>query len=487
MICEQVDDLADAALRVGVVDVDAAGGVAAGRGLRILAGRRFAAAHEDRRQVGRALGIERRFHRSGQHDVVVEQFDGDVGVRDEAPEIVLEAGNVALDGEIEADDLLAVRAEDEDVGFADALAEQIDAACRAGDRIGDRGIGDQYVVGVGRQVDDDRLVEAELDALPLAAESTAHERLPSPRRRRDAAGAAAEAGRASPPATAAACMARLPNGGRRLKAIALSFPCPHFGDFARLDEPDGAAAAIAGDQIVGLVPGLFLRVDDRAQRQRQPVGHLLRDRDDLRLLRRELQRRRLADLDLLAFLVLLDRLVDRQHADVLEDGFGDEAAAAVGRCSAAARHDHVDVVVRKDEAAGRGVGRDLGGDRALARGQDRRHEALAFADQLRAAQRLAGCTWRHAPPSRFSFSIASGSAARVMKFAFMASGGHACQSSWPPIVAPIGTSAVSTRTSDSSIAGCCGPRSTRFAAAEPQPCSWRRSRRRPPQPPQPQE
>ena len=59
-------------------------------------------------------------------------------------------------------------AEHEDVGFADALAEQIDAACRACDRIGDRRIGDQYVVGIGRQIDDDRLVEAELDALTFA-------------------------------------------------------------------------------------------------------------------------------------------------------------------------------------------------------------------------------------------------------------------------------------------------------------------------------
>ena len=83
-------------------------------------------------------------------------------------EVFLEAGDVALDGEIEADDLLAVRAEDEDVGLADRLAEQVDAPRRARHRIGDGRVGDQDVVGVGRQVDDDRLVEAELDALALA-------------------------------------------------------------------------------------------------------------------------------------------------------------------------------------------------------------------------------------------------------------------------------------------------------------------------------
>ena len=56
----------------------------------------------------------------------------------------------------------------------------------------------------------------------------------------------------------------------------------------------------------------------------------------------------------------------------------------------AARHDDVDKVVRKNEAAGRRVGRYLGGDRPHAGRQDRRHEALAFADQFRAAQRFAG-------------------------------------------------------------------------------------------------
>ena len=61
-------------------------------------------------------------------------------------------------------------------------------------------------------------------------------------------------------------------------------------------------------------------------------------------------------------------------------------AAAVSR---ATRHDDVDIVVGKDETAGRGVGGNLCGDGPRSRRQDRGHEALAFADQLRAAQRLA--------------------------------------------------------------------------------------------------
>ncbi len=79
--------------------------------------------------------------------------------------MVLQAGDVALDPKVEARDLLAIGSEDEDVGFAHLLAEQIDAARGAGDGVGDGRVGDQNVVGILRQVDDERLVEAELDAL----------------------------------------------------------------------------------------------------------------------------------------------------------------------------------------------------------------------------------------------------------------------------------------------------------------------------------
>ena len=100
-------------------------------------------------------------------------------------------------------------------------------------------------------------------------------------------------------------------------------------------------------------------------------------------------------------------------------------SAAAGWLGAAG-HDDVDKVVGKDEAAGRGVGGDLRRDGPLAGRQDRRHEALALADQLGAAQRLAGI---HGDPGDepFSFSSASGSAARVMKFALTPSAGQACQ------------------------------------------------------------
>ena len=52
---------------------------------------------------------------------------------------------------------------------------------------------------------------------------------------------------------------------------------------------------------------------------------------------------------------------------------------------------HVDPVVRQDEAAGAGLRRNLGGDGAHAGGQDRRHEAGSVGlDQLLLADRFAG-------------------------------------------------------------------------------------------------
>ena len=123
------------------------------------------------------------------------------------------------------------------------------------------------------------------------------------------------------------------------------------------------------------------------------VAGPLGENDQLGLLRIELQRRVAADDDLLAVL-LLDVLADRQHLDVGENGLRAEHfdAARLGRLVVAVDLDHVDAVVRQDEAAGVVVAGivDLDRDRAHARGQDRRHEAaVAALDQLVAAHRLA--------------------------------------------------------------------------------------------------
>ncbi len=56
-----------------------------------------------------------------------------------------------------------------------------------------------------------------------------------------------------------------------------------------------------------------------------------------------------------AVVLLLDlALIDRQHADIVENGFRD-----LGVVVAFTDHDHVDAVVRQDEAAGTGGNRDL--------------------------------------------------------------------------------------------------------------------------------
>ena len=62
-------------------------------------------------------------------------------------------------------DLPAFGVEEEDVGLADRDADQVGAPRRAHDRVGDLGIGDQHVLDVARQVDHDRLADAERDEL----------------------------------------------------------------------------------------------------------------------------------------------------------------------------------------------------------------------------------------------------------------------------------------------------------------------------------
>ena len=57
-------------------------------------------------------------------------------------------------GDVVADDLVALGIEEEHAGLPDRHADQIGAAGRADDRIGDLGIGHQHVLDVARHVDD---------------------------------------------------------------------------------------------------------------------------------------------------------------------------------------------------------------------------------------------------------------------------------------------------------------------------------------------
>jgi hypothetical protein len=92
-----------------------------------VARRRFTTLDEGLGELFDARRIKRCADGAGQHDVVRDDFDVDIGIGQEPPQIGLEVGNVALDLQVEADDFLAVRTKHEDVGLADHFSEQIDA------------------------------------------------------------------------------------------------------------------------------------------------------------------------------------------------------------------------------------------------------------------------------------------------------------------------------------------------------------------------
>ena len=89
---------------------------------------RLAARYEDLCELDGASGILGCLHRAGKHNVVVDDFSLDVGVFNEAGQIAIETGDIALDGQVNGSDLFAFRTEDKDVGVADLLAENVDAA-----------------------------------------------------------------------------------------------------------------------------------------------------------------------------------------------------------------------------------------------------------------------------------------------------------------------------------------------------------------------
>src|SRR6185295_16035502 len=129
---------------------------------------------------------------------------------------------------------------------------------------------------------------------------------------------------------------------------------------------------------------------EAAQRERERA-ELTRERERLGLAWRQFERRGLADHDLLAVL-LAERLVDRQDADVRQDRFADLGLSGAGLFgfAVAARENHVDAVVRQDEAAGAGLRGDFGRDRAHALVEHGGHVARAVRlDQLGLADRFA--------------------------------------------------------------------------------------------------
>ena len=99
--------------------------------------------------------------RPGQHDAVADALDLDIGVRCDLPERGAHAVEVAGDGDVIGGDLAAGGVEEHDVGLADRGADDIGALRRADHGVGDLGIADQHVLDLARQVDHDRLADAE--------------------------------------------------------------------------------------------------------------------------------------------------------------------------------------------------------------------------------------------------------------------------------------------------------------------------------------
>src|ERR1035441_8935894 len=237
--------------------------------------------------------------------------------------------------------------------------------------------------------------------------------------------------------------------------LARSFRCRHCA-YAKADDVHAAAALV----VVGLRL-VTRRVADAAQRQRQRT-ELLRERQRFGLGRRQFERRGLADHDLLA-VFLLHVLVDRQHADIGENGFAAVRVAAAGAfigVAFAACQNDVDMIVRQDESAGAGLRRNLRGDGAHAGRQDRGHEAGAFGiHELGLADRFAADEWiaRDGPGQRFDGVRPIGladeiSSCCVILLPVAALAGHSCHCTSPgETVWPMPISDLATRTSTVAI------------------------------------
>src|SRR6185437_4100356 len=149
--------------------------------------------------------------------------------------------------------------------------------------------------------------------------------------------------------------------------------------------------AVAPPRTLIVIPVVdHVDVGDAAQRQRQRAG-LVRTGEGFRLLGLQLEGDGLAHDGVLA-LFFLRSLIDRENADVGEDDLGTDVIGRSGavRILVAFRKNDVDPVVGQDEAAGAGLGRNLGGNGPHAGRQDRGHETRPVGlDQLGLANRLA--------------------------------------------------------------------------------------------------
>ena len=121
-------------------------------------------AGEARREVLGAGGIGSVVDLAGQHDVVVHRGDLDGGTAHVGAHHRLQIGDIALDADVDRQNLMARAVEEEGVGLAGLLRQQEDAARRAHHRIDDFRIGDQHVARIGIELHHRGLVERQRDA-----------------------------------------------------------------------------------------------------------------------------------------------------------------------------------------------------------------------------------------------------------------------------------------------------------------------------------
>ncbi len=109
------------------------------------------------------FGLARR--RAGKHDAVADALDLDIGIRQHLRDSLAHAVEIARHRNIKAADLLAVGIEEKHISLPGRHADDVGAARRSHDGVGDLGIGNQHVANVARQIDNDRLADAERQRL----------------------------------------------------------------------------------------------------------------------------------------------------------------------------------------------------------------------------------------------------------------------------------------------------------------------------------
>ena len=163
--------------RAGKIDAELLDDVALDFGDDDLEHDLVAAAHDDgvddlaRRNIlaagpqqaaGDILGLLRLLrtgYAAGEDDAVADALHGDVGIGQNLMNGLADAVEVADDRNVETGDLLALGIEEVHVGLAHRAADEECAPRRPHHGVGDLGIGDQHILDVARQIDNDRFAD----------------------------------------------------------------------------------------------------------------------------------------------------------------------------------------------------------------------------------------------------------------------------------------------------------------------------------------